>query len=152
MSLFLLKTTDVYPFLLIDVYIQHSRTVLVTKMSSTAHVLHHSRDTPGQAKTLTKPLDYLTSFSTARLRPQSKNSLTITLSFHKGWEKEIEEEIQHRFGGFIQQENRERLEMGVWELQFRADRNSCQELRKHIYIFWRFSYFPPLTEYNFFSC
>lgn len=134
MSLFLLKTTDVYPFLLINVYIQHSRTALVTKMSSTAHVLHHSRDTPGQAKTLTKPLDYLTLFSTARLRPRSKkNRLTIMLSFHKGWEKEIEE-IQYMFGRFIQQENRERLKMGVWELQFRGDRISCQELRKHIYI------------------
>lgn len=85
MSLFLLKTTNVYPFPLVNVYIQHSRTALVTKMSGTGHVgvLLRSRETPGQAKTLTKPVDYPTSFSSATFRPQSKNSLAITLPFHK---------------------------------------------------------------------
>ena len=118
MSLFLLKTTNVHPLPLVNVYIQRSRTALVTSTSSTGllGVLHHSWETPGQAKTLTKPWDYPTSFSPARPRPQSKVSLAITLSFHKGWEEETEEEIQCRFGRFIQQAKRERLQMGLREL------------------------------------
>ena len=157
MSLFLLKTTNVYPFPLINVYIQHSRTALVTKTSSTGHtgVLHHSSETPGQANTLTKPLDYSTSFSTARFRPQrKKDSLAITLSFQTSWEKEIEEEIQYRFGRFIQQANRERLKLGLWELRsavHRRQKFTSRAKKKYIYSEGLVA-FPSLTEYNFFSC